>query len=248
MVRDSNKPMLRPHSGATSSSLLLLALLALPACGSSESAQFNNLGGSATAGGGADGGGGVNGGTAGASGAQAAGGAQGGSDAGRAGMSSGGEAGSGGASRGGAGAGGSGGSGGAFTRGCPASAPSAGTPCPTLAGVTCYYDDCGASGTKKKAACVTAIPEVGNPQQLWTVQTFPCGQRVDCGNLTCDADQVCVILQGGAQIGQCSKQSCGSGSIECSCVQGCFPGCVMSSIGNDVTFTCSTCSDIRGCP
>ena len=245
MALDSNRPVLRPRSDATAS-LLLLALLALPACGSSESAQFNNLGGSASAGGGADAGGSVNGGAAGASGA-AAGGARGGSD-GSAGMSNGDEAGSGGASRGGAGAGGSGGSGGVLTRGCPASAPSTGTPCPTLPGVTCYYDECGASGTKKKAACVTAIPEVGNPQQLWTVQTFPCDQRVECGNITCDAGQVCVVLQGGTQIGQCSKQSCGSGSIECSCVQGCFPGCVMSSIGNDVTFTCSTCSDIRGCP
>ena len=245
MALDSKRPALRARSDATSS-VLLLALLALPACGSSESAQFNSLGGSATTGGGANGGSSVNGGAAGASGA-AAGGARGGSD-GSAGMSNGGEAGSGGASRGGAGAGGSGGSGGVFTRGCPASAPSTGTPCPTLAGLTCYYDDCGASGTKKKAACVTAIPEVGNPQQLWTVQTFPCGQRVDCENITCDAGLVCVILQGGAQFGQCSKQSCGSGSIECSCVQGCFPGCVMSSIGNDVTFTCNTCSDIRGCP
>lgn len=244
MVLDSNWPIRRSRSGATASSLLLLALVAFPACGSSESAEFNNVGGSATTSGGTNGGNSANGGAAGASGTHATGGTRGGSDTGRGGNANGGEAGSGGAS----GAGGSGGSGGALTRGCPASAPSAGIPCRDLPSVTCYYDDCGASGTKKKAACVTVIPEIGNPQQVWTVQTFPCDQRVDCGNVTCPADEVCVILQGGAQIGQCSKQSCGSGSIECSCVQGCFPGCVMSSIANDVSFTCSTCSDIRGCP
>ena len=235
--------MLPPRSGAKVL-FLLLALCALPACGSSESSQGNHLGGSATSGGGADGGSSVDGGTAGATG-----GARGGSDAGRGGMANGGGAGSGGAPPGGGGAGGSSGSGGLSTRGCPASAPSAGTPCPpTLLGLTCYYDDCGASGTKKKAACFTAIPEIGNPQQLWAVQTFPCEPRVDCAATTCYADHVCVILEGGARIGQCSNQSCGSGPIECNCVQGCYQGCVMSSAGNDATFTCSTCADPRGCP
>jgi hypothetical protein len=224
MLLDHGWPALPCRSAATALSLLL-ALLAFPACGSSESSPGNHLGGSATTGGGTDGG------TDGESG----------------GMASGGRASPGGASAGGAAAGG-GGSGGSPTRGCPAAAPSTGTPCPALPGVTCYYDDCAASGVKKKAACFTAIPEVGNPQQLWTVQTFPCDRQVDCGNVTCSADQACVILQGGAQIGQCSKQSCGSGSIECSCVQGCYPGCVMSSAGDDATFTCNTCADIRGCP
>jgi hypothetical protein len=250
MVLDSDWPMLLLRSGATVSSLLF-ALVAFPACGSSERADFNNLGGSATTGGGTNGGSSVHGGAAGASGTDATGGTGGGSDVGSGGTSNGGEAGSGGAPRGGTGAGGGGsaGSAGSATRGCPSSAPSNGTPCPpTLAGLTCYYDDCGATGTKKKAACFTAIPEIGNPQQLWTVQTFPCEARDDCAAMTCPSDKVCVIMEGGARIGQCSSQSCGSGPIECNCVQGCHQGCVLSNAANDVTFTCNNCSDIRGCP
>lgn len=239
-----DRPAFPPRSRATASSLVL-ALLAFPACGSSESSQVNNRGGSDAIGGGTNGGSGVDGGTAGAS----TGGARGGSDLGGGGASNGDAAGSGGASQGGAGAAGSGGSGASSTRGCPQSAPGNGAPCqPPVPGLTCYYDDCGATGAKTKAHCYTAIPEIGNPQQLWMVEKFPCEPRVDCSGITCPVDQVCVIFQGGAQVGQCSDQSCGSGPLECNCVKSCYEGCVLSSAGNDVTFTCNTCSDIRGCP
>jgi hypothetical protein len=228
--------------------LLVLAWFGAPACGSSTSGlQSDGSGGSAMAGSAASGGSTPEDGTsAGASGAHSAAGVNsgGGNDAGSSGASSAGKS-AGGAS-GNAGASGAGGTSG---RGCPASAPSQGEHClpPAPLGVPCFYDDCGASGARKKATCTTAIPEIGSPIQQWTVETSTC-EPLDCSGMPCPTGQACVIFEGGARIGQCASQSCGTGPIECACVMGCYEGCILSSLGPGATFTCSTCSDPRGCP
>jgi hypothetical protein len=228
---------------AATSVLLVLTWCGVLACGSSNSpAPSDDSGGSAVAGTASSGGSTSEGGTStGASGGAAA--AGGGSDAGRSGAASGGKS-DGGAS----GSAGPSGSGGTSGRGCPASAPAEGGLCPpALLGMPCFYDDCGGSGVRKKATCITAIPEIGNPIQQWTVTTSAC-EPIDCLAMACQTGQVCVILEGGARFGQCAPQSCGTGPIECDCVTGCHAGCTFSGFGPAATFTCNTCSDPRGCP
>lgn len=227
--------------------LLTLAWLGVAACGSSTSGTpSSDSGGTATAGNNATGGSTSEGGSAaGVSGANAAAGVNAGgasSGASSGGASSGGSLAGGGSGNAGAGGGGSSG------RGCPASAPAQGAPCgPAALGLLCFYDDCANAGARKEARCTTAIPEIGNPVQLWTVNTSAC-ESFECGGQTCQAGQACVVLQGGARIGQCAPQSCGTGSLECGCVTGCYPGCTLQGFGPIATFTCNTCSDPRGCP
>lgn len=250
MSAASHLPPHGPRSRTAMSLLLVLAWFGAPACGSSSSSvpldgsEESGVAGNASSGGSNSQGGAA----AGASGADAVAGVSSGgaSAAGSSGASGGGRSAAGASSGGAAGASGSGGTAG---RGCPALAPTqaAGCTTPTPLGITCFYDDCGGSGVRKKASCTTAIPAIGNPVQQWMVETSAC-EQLDCANTTCSVGQACVIFEGGARFGQCAAQSCGTGPIECNCVTGCYPGCVLSNFGTGATFTCNTCSDPRGCP
>jgi len=259
MAATSGDLLLRARSRAATSALLVFTCFGVQACGASGSTTpGDGAGGGGLAGTTSNGGtkpdGGASAGASGGDTAAAGVNSNGGSDSGTGGASSGGNSAggtpSGGKSAGGAsGNAGAGGSGGMLGRGCPASAPSEGSPCPppALLGVTCFYDDCSGAGVRKKATCTTAIPELGNPVQLWSVATSAC-EPLRCDAMTCSTGQVCVILEGGARIGQCAPQSCGTGPIECQCVKGCYQGCILSPIEAAATFTCNTCADPRGCP
>lgn len=131
---------------------------------------------------------------------------------------------------------------------CPTAAPSNASPCPTsLQGTSCYYDDCSASGGRKRAVCSSS----GSAQPAWAVDSFPCGVQTMCAGdgagQSCPVGQVCLVLESGSRTVQCVPHSCGTGPITCDCVQGCFTGCSMSSAQQAVTFTCNTCTDPRGC-
>lgn len=234
------------------------------------------LGGSGVSNAGAGGSGGVSGGgTAGVSGTGASGGSAAGSggthDAGGSGgmatggTSTGGMA-TGGTSTGGAanggmsgegakgGAAGNGGegAGGRSGGGCPDAPPASGDSCPaSLGGATCFYEDCSGTGRRTRATCAIANGSPSDPS-MWIIDTWPCGDLVRCSGdgsgHTCPAGDVCLVLEGGTLSTQCVAPSCGTGPVECGCVDGCFDGCTESTGEQGATFTCSTCTDPRGCP
>lgn len=180
--------------------------------------------------------------TAGSSGVSGSGGS-GGAAGGNGGTALGGSAGNGGAS-------GNGGTAGTSASACPSTAPGNGNLCPDFVGRTCYYDDCGGRG-RIKAMCATTIPNVGNPIQQWSIETFPCGVDAECADSgvdPCPVGKVCLTLEGGALITECVDHTCGTGPIECDCVTGCFGVCTPNTMDGAITYRCNTCSDPRGCP
>jgi hypothetical protein len=258
------------RAGGESSTLAVLSVL-IACCSSSCGGDAKRSVTDGTSGGGAVGGTGASAAFAGVSGDAAGNAAQGGANvgatAGR--MSVGGDAGSGsggvsasggagGANSGGAevGAGGAAGTGPGGTGGtpanlCPTVAPPDGQPClPGALGTSCFYEDCSGAG-RSRTLCSSRDLGQGNLQQLWSVETWPCGSEVQCGGngqgMSCLRGQVCVVLAGGALITGCASHSCGTGPIDCSCVEGCFGECVTSGTENGVTISCNTCSDPRGC-
>jgi hypothetical protein len=204
--------------------------------GSSAGRGGDGFGGSAGESGTGGSGAGAEGGAAGGEVGGAAGAAAGGSSSGGAGMDT-----------GGAGSGGDAGSGGAPASECPAEMPVDDMPCPSsLEGATCYYDDCEGLGSRSRASCPARQPgDAAEP--AWAVSTFPCGVEVECGGnasaQTCPIGEVCLVMEGGAPIGQCAEHSCGTGPIQCDCVEGCFDGCYPLITDQGVTFACNTCSE-----
>jgi hypothetical protein len=129
-------------------------------------------------------------------------------------------------------AGGSTGVGGAGDCVLPPQAPVSGSECPAACeGKVFAYEDCDGAGLVQ-AGCATD----------WFVFEAACGDHL-CqdpvfNGETCGTGMVCALMQGGAQIPQCSAHDCGTGPITCDCLGAACPGCVQTGV---LDFTCNTC-------
>jgi len=210
------------------SSLAVASLFLQLACGTetvdSGSGGQPGSGGAAT--GGQVGSGGV------ATGGTASGGAASG------GAASGGATGTGGAASGGASAtGGTSGSGGAANTGCPEAPPADGVvPCAGLQ-TGCYYEDCDGVG-QVSATC---------DGDVYQTEVAACGD-FSCGAETCTAGQICSVNAGGAFLGTCIDNPCGSGAVTCQCANPTCPGDCSTFGSEGIQVTCNTCPNGQACP
>lgn len=122
---------------------------------------------------------------------------------------------------------------------CPTSAPRMGDAC-SVESAFCPYVDCSGRGVVR-AHCVSGA---------WAVTEEACAP-VSCPHAssgTCAAGQICVVNVGGAVIGMCVPNPCGTGAVTCDCV--CGGDCVSFPEPTDppLHFSCNTCHTAGGCP
>jgi hypothetical protein len=129
---------------------------------------------------------------------------------------------------------------GAGSPSCPAAPPVNGAPC-NQAFNCAYYLNCAADGGSDSGRVVATC---SGPNDVWKLQSSACGSfSCGAGGMTCAADQICQITQGGAVSAHCIANPCGESAIACSCAPCSVGVCSVSGF----TETCNTCPG-GGCP
>jgi hypothetical protein len=110
---------------------------------------------------------------------------------------------------------------------CPDEPPADGAPCTGFR--TCVWDRC-PDGAVHTARCVDGS---------YDVTEEACATH-SCIDTTCEAGEICVVRQGGAQLVECRPDPCGDGPIVGACACAACDGfpCTEDSRG----VTCNTCT------
>jgi hypothetical protein len=115
---------------------------------------------------------------------------------------------------------------------CPVQVPEDGAQCETL--MSCDYLDCVASGERTTVSCDGVT---------WEVVVEPCQER-ECFDETCGAHELCVVIAGGFEWGNCVDNPCEGGLLSCECGAQACPEGAECNAGNGA-LSCVTCYD---CP